>query len=156
MEQKPSLEDILRSEEVTPQKGPVTRKPAPAEDQNKKKGKKGRKRTVLWIVLAVLALLLVGGGIWAYRVLVRPETMFTSSTATVTEAPQKERVESAFDLSSFLPTAAPEEQAPATAEAQAATPFRSGRWTTSSTSCSWASTPLRAAGPPAAPSPTRT
>ena len=122
MEQKPSLEDILRSEEVTPQKGPVKRKPAPAEDQNKKKGKKGRKRTVLWIVLAVLALLLVGGGIWAYRVLVRPETMFTSSTATVTEAPQKERVESAFDLSSFLPTAAPEEQAPATAEAQAATP----------------------------------
>ena len=122
MEQKPSLEDILRSEEVTPQKGPVKRKPAPAENQNKKKGKKGRKRTVLWIVLAVLALLLVGGGIWAYRVLVRPETMFTSSTATVTEAPQKERVESAFDLSSFLPTAAPEEQAPATAEAQAATP----------------------------------
>ena len=122
MEQKPSLEDILRSEEVTPQKGPVKRKAAPAEDQNKKKGKKGRKRTVLWIVLAVLALLLVGGGIWAYRVLVRPETMFTSSTATVTEAPQKERVESAFDLSSFLPTAAPEEQAPATAEAQAATP----------------------------------
>ncbi|MBR0422881.1 MAG: LCP family protein [Clostridia bacterium] len=122
MEQKPSLEDILRSEEVTPQKGPVKRKPAPAEDQNKKKGKKGRKRTVLWIVLAILALLLVGGGIWAYRVLVRPETMFTSSTATVTEAPQKERVESAFDLSSFLPTAAPEEQAPATAEAQAATP----------------------------------
>ena len=120
MEQKPSLEDILRSEEVTPQKGPVKRKPAPAEDQNKKKGKKGRKRTVLWIVLAILALLLVGGGIWAYRVLVRPETMFTSSTATVTEAPQKERVESAFDLSSFLPTAAPEEQA--TAEAQAATP----------------------------------
>lgn len=120
MEQKPSLEDILRSEEVTPQKGPVKRKPAPAEDQNKKKGKKGRKRTVLWIVLAVLALLLVGGGIWAYRVLVRPETMFTSSTATVTEAPQKERVKSAFDLSSFLPTAAPEEQA--TAEAQAATP----------------------------------
>ena len=120
MEQKPSLEDILRSEEVTPQKGPVKRKPAPAEDQNKKKGKKGRKRTVLWIVLAVLALLLVGGGIWAYRVLVRPETMFTSSTATVTEAPQKERVQSAFDLSSFLPTAAPEEQA--TAEAQAATP----------------------------------
>ena len=111
MEQKPSLEDILRSEEVTPQKGPVKRKPAPAEDQNKKKGKKGRKRTVLWIVLAVLALLLVGGGIWAYRVLVRPETMFTSSTATVTEAPQKERVESAFDLSSFLPTAAPEAQA---------------------------------------------
>ena len=122
MEQKPSLEDILRSEEVTPQKGPVKRKPAPAEDQNKKKGKKGRKRTVLWIVLAVLALLLVGGGIWAYRVLVRPETMFTSSTATVTEAPQKERVKSAFDLSSFLPTAAPEEQATATAEAQAATP----------------------------------
>ncbi|MBQ3486934.1 MAG: LCP family protein [Clostridia bacterium] len=122
MEQKPSLEDILRSEEVTPQKGPVKRKAAPAEDQNKKKGKKGRKRTVLWIVLAILALLLVGGGIWAYRVLVRPETMFTSSTATVTEAPQKERVESAFDLSSFLPTAAPEEQAPATAEAQAATP----------------------------------
>ena len=120
MEQKPSLEDILRSEEVTPQKGPVKRKPAPAEDQNKKKGKKGRKRTVLWIVLAVLALLLVGGGIWAYRVLVRPETMFTSSTATVTEAPQKERVKSAFDLSSFLPTAAPEEQA--TAAAQAATP----------------------------------
>ena len=120
MEQKPSLEDILRSEEVTPQKGPVKRKPAPAEDQNKKKGKKGRKRTVLWIVLAILALLLVGGGIWAYRVLVRPETMFTSSTATVTEAPQKERVQSAFDLSSFLPTAAPEEQA--TAEAQAATP----------------------------------
>ena len=35
MEQKPSLEDILRSEEVTPQKGPVKRKPAPAEDQNK-------------------------------------------------------------------------------------------------------------------------
>ena len=122
MEQKPSLEDILRSEEVTPQKGPVKHSETPAEDQNKKKGKKGRKRTVLWIVLAVLALLLVGGGIWAYRVLVRPETMFTSSTATVTEAPQKERVESAFDLSSFLPTAAPEEQAPATAEAQAATP----------------------------------
>ena len=114
MEQKPSLEDILRSEEVTPQKGPVKHSETPAEDQNKKKGKKGRKRTVLWIVLAVLALLLVGGGIWAYRVLVRPETMFTSSTATVTEAPQKERVESAFDLSSFLPTA--------TAEAQAATP----------------------------------
>ena len=122
MEQKPSLEDILRSEEVTPQKGPVKHSETPAEDQNKKKGKKGRKRTVLWIVLAILALLLVGGGIWAYRVLVRPETMFTSSTATVTEAPQKERVESAFDLSSFLPTAAPEEQAPATAEAQAATP----------------------------------
>lgn len=120
MEQKPSLEDILRSEEVTPQKGPVKHSETPAEDQNKKKGKKGRKRTVLWIVLAILALLLVGGGIWAYRVLVRPETMFTSSTATVTEAPQKERVESAFDLSSFLPTAAPEEQA--TAEAQAATP----------------------------------
>ena len=120
MEQKPSLEDILRSEEVTPRKGPVKRSEAPAEDRNKKKGKKGRKRTVLWIVLAILALLLVGGGIWAYRVLVRPETMFTSSTATVTEAPQKERVESAFDLSSFLPTAAPEEQA--TAEAQAATP----------------------------------
>ena len=87
MEQKPSLEDILRSEEVTPRKGPVKRSEAPVEDRNKKKGKKGRKRTVLRIVLAVLALLLVGAGILAYRILVRPETLFTSSTATVTEAP---------------------------------------------------------------------
>ncbi|MBQ7755102.1 MAG: LCP family protein, partial [Clostridia bacterium] len=70
--------------------------------------------------LAVLALLLVGAGILAYRVLVRPETLFTSSTATVTEAPQKDLMEPAFDLASFLPTAAPEEQA--TAAAQAATP----------------------------------
>ena len=120
MEQKPSLEDILRSEEVTPRKGPVKRSEAPAEDRNKKKGKQGRKRTVLRIVLAVLALLLVGAGILAYRVLVRPETLFTSSTATVTEAPQKDLMEPAFDLASFLPTAAPEEQA--TAAAQAATP----------------------------------
>ena len=120
MEQKPSLEDILRSEEVTPRKGPVKRSEAPVEDRNKKKGKKGRKRTVLRIVLAVLALLLVGAGILAYRVLVRPETLFTSSTATVTEAPQKDLMEPAFDLASFLPTAAPEEQA--TAAAQAATP----------------------------------
>ena len=111
MEQKPSLEDILRSEEVTPRKGPVKRSEAPAEDRNKKKGKQGRKRTVLRIVLAVLALLLVGVGLWAYRVLVRPETLFTSSTATVTEAPQKDLMEPSFDLASFLPTAAPEEQA---------------------------------------------
>ena len=120
MERKPSLEDILRSEEVTPRKGPVKRSETPAEDRNKKKGKQGRKRTVLRIVLAVLALLLVGVGLWAYRVLVRPETLFTSSTATVTEAPQKDLMEPSFDLASFLPTAAPEEQA--TAAAQAATP----------------------------------
>ena len=120
MERKPSLEDILRSEEITPRKGPVKRSEAPAEDRNTKKGKKGRKRTVLWIVLAILALLLVGVGLWAYRVLVRPETLFTSSTATVTEAPQKDLMEPSFDLASFLPTAAPEEQA--TAAAQAATP----------------------------------
>jgi len=106
MEQKPSLEDILRSEEVTPQNAPIQRKERPAPQGDN--GKKGRRRIGLWILLAAVALLLIAGGVWVYRVLKAPETMFTSSTATVTDAPRKERVESAFDLSSFLPTAAPE------------------------------------------------
>lgn len=117
MDQKQSLEDMLRSEEVTAQKGSEKRAKTPTEEQQPTGGKKkGRRRIVRWIVLAVLLVLLAGVGVWAYRVLTMPETLFTTSTATVTEAPQKERMEAAFDLSSFLP-AAPETPAPEQGEA---------------------------------------
>ena len=90
------------------------------EQRPKRKQRKNarRRRIVLCTVLAVLMVLLAVLGVCAYRILNRPETMFTESLANVTEAPRKARAESIFDLSAYAtPTPVPTQAEPAAATA---------------------------------------
>lgn len=71
----------------------------------KQKRRSGKKRIVLWSVLGVLVLALLGGGIYVWHVLKRPDTFFESSvrvTAIATSEPTP-----LFDINAYLPTAEP-------------------------------------------------
>ena len=82
------------------------------------KGKHPRRRLALYAVLGVLAVLLVALGVYAYRILKRPESLFAQAQANVTEAPKKERMESLFDLDAYAtPTADPARDAATAAPA---------------------------------------
>ncbi len=73
-------------------------------DRKPKRGS-GKKRIVLWSILGVLAVALVGGGIYVWHVLKRPDTFFESSvrvTAIATSEPTP-----LFDINAYLPTAEP-------------------------------------------------
>jgi hypothetical protein len=70
-----------------------------------KKQKRKKKRIVLWIVLSVLALALIGAGIYIWHMLKRPDAFFTrTERISVVTTPE---TTPAFDLEAYLPTAEP-------------------------------------------------
>ena len=69
------------------------------------KPKLKRKRVVLWIVLAVTALALIGGGIYAWHILKRPNVFFDPVTR-VSSAVTPEATP-VFDIEAYLPTVEP-------------------------------------------------
>ena len=74
--------------------------------QSKKKRQKPKKRRiVLWIILGVLALALIGGGIYAWHILKRPGVFFDPSVRVNTV--QTPDVTPAFDIEAYLPTEEP-------------------------------------------------
>lgn len=81
-------------------------------EPSKKDGTRARRRRI--ILFSALGLLLVLGvlvGVRVHRILNKPETMFAESVANVTEPPQEERMEPAFDLSAYsTPGASPEQE----------------------------------------------
>lgn len=73
--------------------------------QPNKKGKKKKRRIILWIVLGLLVLASVGGGIYIWHVLKRPGSFFDSSVrVTATETPE---TTPAIDIEAYLPTPEP-------------------------------------------------
>ena len=66
-----------------------------------------RNRTILTVVLSVLLALLVAACAYLFWILNRPEDLFTEAEAIATEAPQKELMEPAFDISAYV-SATPE------------------------------------------------
>lgn len=71
--------------------------------QPKKKPKK--RRIVLWIILGILALALIGGGIYVWHLLKRPGAFFDASVRVDPE--QTPEATPAFDIEAYLPTAEP-------------------------------------------------
>ncbi len=69
------------------------------------KPKSKKKRIVLWIVLAVIAIALIGGGIYVWHMLKRPD-MFFDQTARISAAPTP-KATPAFNIEEYLPTAEP-------------------------------------------------
>lgn len=68
--------------------------------------KSGKRRIALWIVLGALCLALIGGGIFVWHVLKRPEAFFDSSVrVSAVTTPQ---VTPAFSVIEYLPTAEPD------------------------------------------------
>ena len=68
--------------------------------------KKTKKRIALWIVLGILALALIGGGIYIWHVLKRPDAFFdTSVRVAATAAPQ---ATPAFAIEDYIPASDPE------------------------------------------------
>ncbi len=86
---------------------PRPRKKKKKKKKGKKKARQRRRRILLTGVFAVLLVLLLIGVFYVYRILKRPQDLFTESVANVTAAPTAERMEPAFDLSAYG-TAAPE------------------------------------------------
>lgn len=95
-----------------------------------KEQKRKKKRIVLWIVLSVLALVLIGAGIYVWHILKRPDAFFTrTERISVVTTPE---TTPAFDLEAYLPTAepgttpiptaAPRETDPSTSQATESTP----------------------------------
>jgi LCP family protein required for cell wall assembly len=74
-------------------------------NQLHQKPKSRKKRTVLWIVLSIAALALIGGGIYAWHVLKRPDVFF-DQTARISAQSTPETTP-AFDIEAYLPTAEP-------------------------------------------------
>ena len=67
--------------------------------------KSNKKRIILWSILGVLALALLGGGLYVWHVLKRPDVFFESSVrVTATKAPEATPL---FDISAYLPAAEP-------------------------------------------------
>lgn len=71
--------------------------------RQKKKAKK--RRIALWIVLGVLLLVLIGGGIFVWHVLKRPDAFFDSSDRVSAETTPQ--VTPAFNVIEYLPTVEP-------------------------------------------------
>ncbi len=74
-------------------------------EQPKKPKKTKKKRIVLWIILGILALALIGGGIYAWHILKRPDAFFDTSVRVNTV--QTSEPTPAFDIEAYLPTAEP-------------------------------------------------
>ena len=79
----------------------------PMKQDLKKSVKQTKKRRIaLWIVLGILLLALIGGGVFLWHVLKRPDAFFdTSVRVTAAATPQ---VTPAFDVQDYLPTAEPD------------------------------------------------
>lgn len=71
----------------------------------KRKPKKRKRRIVLWIILGILVLALIGGGIYVWHILKRPDAFF-DTTVRVTAA-QTPEATPAFEIEAYLPTEEP-------------------------------------------------
>ena len=77
----------------------------PSKQPEKKPRKPKKKRIVLWVILGILALALIGGGIYVWHILKRPDAFFDPTVrVTVTLTPEPTPV---FDIEAYLPTAEP-------------------------------------------------
>ncbi|MBR4905726.1 MAG: LCP family protein [Clostridia bacterium] len=75
-------------------------------ERSEKNSKKPRKkRIVLWIILGILALALIGGGIYVWHVLKRPDVFFDPSVRVNTV--QTPEPTPAIDIKAYLPTQEP-------------------------------------------------
>ena len=72
---------------------------------SRQKGKAKKRRIALWIVLGVLLLALIGGGIFVWHVLKRPDAFFDSSDRVSAETTPQ--VTPAFNVIEYLPTVEP-------------------------------------------------
>ena len=59
------------------------------------------RRTIFRVMLGSFLALLIGGGVYLYWILNRPEAFFKTAEANVTTEPRKELMEPAFDLSAY-------------------------------------------------------
>ena len=75
------------------------------ERPEKKSQKPKKKRIVLWIVLGVLASVLIGGGIYVWHILKRPDAFFDQSVRVDTV--QTPEPTPAIDIKAYLPTEEP-------------------------------------------------
>ena len=67
--------------------------------------KRKKRRIVLWIVLGILCLALIGGGVFVWHVLNKPDAFFDSSVrVSAVTTPQ---VTPAFNVIEYLPTEEP-------------------------------------------------
>ena len=94
------------------------------KNQTMRPKKPNKKRIVLWFILGMLALALIGGGVYIWYILKRPDVFFDTSVRV--DAIQTPDVTPAFEIKSYLPTeepgstpiptAVPTEGIPSTAE----------------------------------------
>lgn len=75
------------------------------EQTEKNTNKPKKKRIVLWIVLGVLALALIGGGIYFWHILKRPDVFFDPSVRV--DAVQTPEPTPVIDIKAYLPTEEP-------------------------------------------------
>ena len=76
-----------------------------SEQPKKELHKKKKKGIVLWIFLGILALAMIGGGIYIWHILKRPDVFFDTSVQVDTV--QVSVPTPAFDIEKYLPTAEP-------------------------------------------------
>jgi len=75
------------------------------EQLKKKRQKPKKRRIVLWIILGILALALIGGGIYVWHIFQRPDVFFDTTVRVDTiRTPEPTP---AFDIEAYLPTAEP-------------------------------------------------
>ena len=75
------------------------------ERPEKKSKKPRKKRIVLWIILGILALALIGGGIYVWHILNRPDVFFDPSVRV--DIVQTAEPTPAIDIKAYLPTQEP-------------------------------------------------
>lgn len=74
--------------------------------QSKKERQKSKKRRlILWIILGILALALIGGGIYVWHILQRPDVFF--DTTVRIDTIRTSEPTPAFDIEAYLPTTEP-------------------------------------------------
>ena len=72
------------------------------QNQTARPKKSKKKRIVLWVILGILALALIGGGVYVWHILKRPDLFFDSSVHV--NAIQTPEVTPAFEIDAYLPT----------------------------------------------------
>lgn len=77
----------------------------PSKQSEKKPRKPKKKRIVLWVILGILALALIGGGIYVWHILKRPDTFF--DTTVRIDTIRTSEPTPAFDIEAYLPTTEP-------------------------------------------------
>ena len=75
------------------------------QNQTARPKKSKKKRIVLWVILGILALALIGGGVYVWHILKRPDLFFDSSVHV--NAIQTPEVTPAFEIDAYLPTEEP-------------------------------------------------